>query len=380
METLFAPAERDSREDVASSFEDLKSQVPYDAVLDLVPNMSLIVNERRQVLFANAALLSTFALEARDIVGARSGEILGCVHAAETAGGCGTAEACRVCGAVGAILEAIASRRQTARECRVMRANGGRPDCLDLLVTAAPIAAAGNRFILVTLLDISDSKRREVLERLFFHDLMNGLSSLHSGIVLINAEYGALRSEHDYLARTTAAMDRLIDEVAQQREILTMEKGDLEVELIEFDLSGLAMDLIRHIELADYARGKFIAFRDRRSEPTACSDPILLRRVIVNMLKNALEASEVGEEVGLELGDEGSRAVISVRNPAYIPRDAQLQLFHRSFSTKGQGRGLGTYSMKMLTEEYLGGSIGFSSEQGKGTIFWAKLPGRAIKT
>ncbi len=376
METLFAPAERDTADDVRRTFDALKASVPYDAILDLMPTMSLIVNGRRQVLFANAAALSALGLKPSEAVGSRPGELLGCVHAFETTGGCGTSEACRVCGAVNTIVEAIRTRARVESECRITLRRDGKSDSLDLLVTAVPIGGTPGNFLMVTMNDISDKKRREILERIFFHDLMNGLSSLQSGLFLINAEFGGMASEHDYLPRVASVMESLIDEVRQQREILTMENGDLETELIEFDLGKLAREIVRHAEIADYAGGKRIVLRDGRLNPLAFSDPILLRRVILNMLKNALEASAPGEEVLLELEAERGRTRISVRNPAFIPREHQLQVFQRSFSTKGRGRGLGTYGMRMLTERYLGGRIEFSSGEGAGTTFRAILPDR----
>jgi len=50
------------------------------------------------------------------------------------------------------------------------------------------------------------------------------------------------------------------------------------------------------------------------------------------------------------------------------------QVFRRSFTTKGKGRGLGTYSMKVLTERYLEGEIDFISEPDQGTTFYARYP------
>jgi signal transduction histidine kinase len=50
------------------------------------------------------------------------------------------------------------------------------------------------------------------------------------------------------------------------------------------------------------------------------------------------------------------------------------QVFQRSFSTKGSNRGLGTYSMKLLGENYMGGKISFESIIGKGTTFYFDLP------
>ena len=53
-----------------------------------------------------------------------------------------------------------------------------------------------------------------------------------------------------------------------------------------------------------------------------------------------------------------------------------MQIFQRSFSTKpGAGRGVGTYSARLLTERFLGGELSFESEMGRGTTFTVKLRG-----
>jgi signal transduction histidine kinase len=59
-----------------------------------------------------------------------------------------------------------------------------------------------------------------------------------------------------------------------------------------------------------------------------------------------------------------------------MPEAVRQQVFQRSFSTKeGQGRGIGTWSVKLLTERYLGGAVAFVSEPGRGTVFSVRLPG-----
>jgi signal transduction histidine kinase len=57
-----------------------------------------------------------------------------------------------------------------------------------------------------------------------------------------------------------------------------------------------------------------------------------------------------------------------------MPSSVQRQVFNRSFSTKGAGRGLGTYSVKLLTERYLKGKAGFTSSEADGTTFFVILP------
>jgi signal transduction histidine kinase len=104
------------------------------------------------------------------------------------------------------------------------------------------------------------------------------------------------------------------------------------------------------------------------------SDGALLRRVIGNMVKNALEACRPGETVTLRCSASRNGIEFSVHNPGAMPRNVQLQVFQRSFTSKGDGRGLGAYSMKLLTERYLGGKVSFTSEADSGTTFTGWYP------
>ena len=92
---------------------------------------------------------------------------------------------------------------------------------------------------------------------------------------------------------------------------------------------------------------------------TLISDRALLWRVLGNMLKNALEASQPGETVTLGCRSGSGQVELWVHNPGEIPEEVRLQIFQRSFSTKGAGRGLGTYSIKLLGERYLRGKVSF---------------------
>ena len=72
--------------------------------------------------------------------------------------------------------------------------------------------------------------------------------------------------------------------------------------------------------------------------------------------------------------ENNEKPVFSVHNQNAMPRNVQVQLFQRSFSTKeGNGRGLGTYSVKLLTEQYLHGEVAFTSSEDNGTTFTITL-------
>ena len=92
------------------------------------------------------------------------------------------------------------------------------------------------------------------------------------------------------------------------------------------------------------------------------------------MIKNALEATHEEDEITIDCEIKTEHVTISVHNPACMTDSIQKQVFQRSFSTKGKGRGLGTYSMKLLSEKYLGGKVYFTSTQKNGTVFFLRLP------
>ena len=63
-----------------------------------------------------------------------------------------------------------------------------------------------------------------------------------------------------------------------------------------------------------------------------------------------------------------------VHNDNYMDERVKTLVFHRSFSTKGEGRGIGTYSMKLFGEKFLKGQVNFISKQEEGTTFYIKIP------
>ncbi len=367
--TRFAPAERAAPEAIRAQTRALAGKPVGAWALDAVPDIFLVVNAQRQIVFANRALADLLGTDDRArLCGQRPGEALGCVHAFESPGGCGTTEFCSTCGAVHAILTSLAGE-PAQQECRITLRGGGS---LDLRVWAAPLPHDGLMYAIFAAKDISHEKRRQALERIFFHDILNTAGGVHGLAELIR---DASVQELDELKEDIFALsDRLIDEIKAQRELSAAENNELAVhpQLIN------ALSLLREVEALyrshDAARGRRLRIDPGAQELVFYSDDTLLRRVIGNMVKNALEASLPGEAVTLDCRLRDHEVTFRVHNPACMPRDVQLQVFQRSFSTKGAGRGLGTYSMQLLTERYLRGHISFTSSPEGGTTFTACYP------
>ncbi len=344
------------------------------AVLDACPGFTLVLNRDRQIVYANRAFLNLLNVGSLEpVLGRRPGEAIGCPHALQTSGGCGTSEACQYCGALLSILDAL-SGKTSSNECRITRQVEGRSEALDLAVFAAPVTAGGEQFLSFSMIDISGEKRRRALERVFFHDVLNTASNVQGLAGLLSQKLSGEAANLADMLRSVSG--QLMAEITSQRTLAAAENNELSVDPRPF----ATLDLVR--EEACRFRG-FAAFGDRRVEidPVSAdaamvSDRALLGRVLGNMLKNALEASLPGQTVWIGCREAGGQIEFWVRNTAVMPHEVQLQVFQRSFSTKGGGRGLGTYGMRLLTERYLGGSVSFESREGLGTEFRARYPRR----
>jgi len=342
------------------------------AVLDAVGIGALVVNRERELVFANEELLRLVGTGALDsVVGRLLGDVLGCVNADGST--CGESAACQGCPANEVLLSSRGTGGPTAADCMLTVSRGRGVEALELRVKAAPLALEGERFTVVTLRDISAERGREALERVFFHDVLNTITGLYGHIRLLEEDLGAPEVP-EIVARVARICDRLRREVQDQRSLLEAETGRLRPELRQVH-PGAILDTVAGFFAGHVAvSGKELqVVADDR--PDLVTDPALLTRVLINMVKNAFEASRPGDRIRLRCHVEDGRCVFSVHNPGVIPEEAAVQIFRRSFSTKGgRGRGLGTYSMKLFGERYLGGRVGFNTSSGAGTEFFISLP------
>ena len=333
-----------------------------------------IINNHRQIVFINKAFLDMLKANTEDIIGKRTGEIIDCIHSNETVNGCGTTEACSSCGTVNAILKAMDSKMETANEAVITRKANEYSYCTNLLVHVVPINVKGETFYVMSFMDIGDTVRRRSLERIFFHDILNTAGALKGLLGLMKNDVpDGVKPEVEFVEDTFKG---LIEEIQSQKQLLEAENDELGTEimtLMSTEVIHTVANLIRRHEVAEK---KNIAVDEAAQTIQLKSDLVLLRRVLGNMLKNALEATKKGETVfiGCEKKDVTNEIEFWVKNSKYMEKSVQNQIFQRSFSTKGAGRGTGTYSMKLLGEKYLHGKVGFSSDIKTGTKFYIRLP------
>ena len=173
-ESPFAMPDRVPRAEALSQLEEARRIEQGPLTLEAVSAPTAILNEQRQVIYANRAFQEFAGAESvEELCGDRPGEILGCIHAHD---GCGHAESCRFCGAAQVILETQRTRQAAVRECHMTVSSAGRGPAHDFLVRTTPFEITNRPFVLVSFTDISHQKRRVALERIFFHDILNTTS------------------------------------------------------------------------------------------------------------------------------------------------------------------------------------------------------------
>ncbi len=329
----------------------------------------LIVNEARQIVYASPQLIAVFG--DGPFHGKRPGEFLECVNS----GGdhCGTTERCRFCGAARAIADAQKDSREMNGEFVVQTISNGMPTTYNFEIRTIPLEIKSEKYIMLLLDDVSSEKHRAALERIFFHDILNTVTGLKAYLDILKRQVTA-KADRELVVRVGEITGILIEEIQSQKLIASAENGTLKPNRQIIISDELVRGVLTQYASLNEGEGKSAVIAPLCDSFPLVSDETILRRVLGNMVKNALEASPPGEEVTIGCWNRDGRAVFEVHNAGTIPVEAQPRIFDRFFSTKGVGRGLGTYSMKLLAEGFLGGEVFFTSNRLKGTTFSISLP------
>jgi signal transduction histidine kinase len=367
--THFASAERSTSEEIKRENKLVSSQKDFSELFGAMTGIGGVIDKNRQIVYANNELLKLLGLNSLEpILGKRPGEFVSCIHLGENNAGCGTTNACAYCGAVNVIIESQRTGKKAMRETQISSVIDGKHRSWDLNVISTPVNFGGEIFYILILQDISDEKRRTSLERIFFHDLLNSVGSLNGLLNILREETDP--AEIRELINLSEEISRnIVDEILMQRQIRAAENNELKVKIESVNSIEILDSSIAKISFHEAVKTRSVRIADDSVNIDFETDRVLLQRVIINLLKNALEATEMNGTVLVGVRKEENKVVLWVKNDKLIPMDVQFQLFQRSFSTKGSGRGLGTYSIRLLTENYLNGNVSFVSNETDRTIF-----------
>lgn len=140
------------------------------------------------------------------------------------------------------------------------------------------------------------------------------------------------------------------------------------------DCCALLEDALRYT--ADLRAASRVVLERRYATPVvpALADPDLLRPVLLNLVRNAVQAMPDGGTLTVAAADEGGRARIAVADTGHgIPAGAREEIFRPFFTTRTRGTGLGLSVARGLLVA-MGGEVRVDSEVGRGATFTVVLP------
>lgn len=360
-----------------SSFEDLyrhshyfADRWPLQLFTDAVSEFVCVMNEKRQIVFSNSSLARFMRVEnPDDLIGTKFDDIFQCIIPVAKSTGNPAPEQCPLCGSMH-MKTGTTVGESTERECRFIGETEAA--AMEMKIRSTPITINNEHFTILAAVDISSEKRRKVLESVFFHDVLNVLGGL-VGYSEVLRDVDGEQFKH-FASIINGLSVELTDQIETQRDLTLAEHNEIQVKSEILHSLTVLQTVATTYTHHHAAIGKQIVIDEQSEDYIFSSDERLLKRIIGNFTKNALEASDEGETVQIGCRRKESSVQFWVRNAAVIPRDAQTQIFQRSFSTKTTGSGLGTYGSKLFAERYLGGKVFFISNDDDGTVFTVEIP------
>jgi K+-sensing histidine kinase KdpD len=374
LKTWFASARRANKEELIRQIDLVTKSPVVNGVLTSVSGLMAVLNEDRQVLAVNDSFLALLGIDNPSAtLGLRPGEVLQCTHSRDNSAGCGTGEYCATCGAAIAIVTSLMTNKPVERKCVLTAQRGNSPEDFCFWVKATPLNLEGSQFLFLFLQDVTEQEQRSGLNRAFLHDIKNMVMGLGCTIELMSHE--KMKTSPQLQDKILRLSESLVREVSIQSSFINNSYTDFSVAPNLVSVHKLICEIQDIFSNHPAAFNKTLTISEPIPSIDIVTDLPLVVRVLNNMLVNAFEATDEGGEIKLSIEERKESVVFRVWNRSVIPKEVTKRIFQRFYSTKREpGRGLGTYSMKLFGEKFLGGRIRFTTSENKGTEFSFSIP------
>lgn len=225
---------------------------------------------------------------------------------------------------------------------------------------------------------------RDDLTHMIVHDMKNPLQVISGyGNLLQDGRMGELSSlQVNAVSGIQRASGTLSNMVFNLLDIGRLESGKVELDLTPVDLGEVSGEAVESVRLLAEVQEQTIRVELAKGLPPLPADRDLVRRVLVNLLSNALKHSEPGNVVTLQACAQGDHVALRVKDQGegIAPGD-QARIFEKFTQATDRSRGsktdtgLGLAFCKLAVQAH-GGSINVESEgvPGRGSVFTVQLP------
>jgi len=198
------------------------------------------------------------------------------------------------------------------------------------------------------------------------HEFRNALAAMGHSTYILEGKVtdDGLRKHVGAITAQIAASHRIVGD------ILSYVRNRSPV-LAEVNINAVAREALQSVGLPDGIR---LRLRLADGLPGLRMDKDEMRRAIVNLLRNAVEAMPQGGALRMETAIEEGIVRLTVADTGRgVPPESLSKLFTPLFSTKPDGTGLGLLVVKSVVERH-GGRVTVESREGLGTVFHLWLP------
>lgn len=215
---------------------------------------------------------------------------------------------------------------------------------------------------------------REDMERVMRHDLKGPLSAIIGmpDVLMMNKDLDERTVR--ILMTIRQAGERMSTMVSRSLDLARMEQGTYELTRRSVDVGAALDSVLAELESLISAREVSIAVHAPNKSPVfGAGEEPLVRGVLSNLIKNAVEAAPLGGDVEVTL-HAGDPTLIAIRNDGAVPEDIRDRFFDK-YVTGGKrgGTGLGTYSARLMAR-VMGGDIELEAAKPGTTVVTVSLP------
>lgn len=205
------------------------------------------------------------------------------------------------------------------------------------------------------------------------HDIRNPLQGITSDVYLLRSELASLPDgeEKESMRESLEGIDENVKYVNKIVQDLQDFARPIKPAAQEVNLESLLENILVKNGVPENVDA---SCQVEKKAKKLVTDPELLKRIVSNLMSNALQAMPKGGKLAVHAYREADHTAITVTDTGMgIPEEIKSKLFSPLFTTKSKGQGFGLAVVKRMTEA-LGGSVAFESEVGKGTKFILSFP------
>ena len=224
-----------------------------------------------------------------------------------------------------------------------------------------------------------EQKLRNELTRLIVHDLKNPLMVMTQGSNLLSrGRLGELTPEQKKLSdRIQQAGEKTLHLIDDILAVEKMEAGAIQLQSTPVELWQFLSETVAHQQVLASANQQTLTLRLSSRLPMIEADEALLRRVMDNIIGNALKFTPENGRIAVSAMSDSSHVMIEVADsgPGVSPthREQIFEKFSQLHSTERRGAGLGLTFCKMVVEAHQGTIVVEDSALG-GALFRISLP------